>query len=142
VSNLVSNAIKFTAAGEVAVEMSVHQLAAGEQRVIVRVRDSGIGMDAATAGRLFENFVQADASTTRTFGGSGLGLAITRRLARMMVETGPLVEAIFAALAKGKHEITFPRFIATGYLVRAIAPGVMRRNTKRQTLDALAKEGR
>jgi short-subunit dehydrogenase len=61
---------------------------------------------------------------------------------RMMVETGPLVEAIFAALAKGKHEITFPRFIATGYLVRAIAPGVMRRNTKRQTLDALAKEGR
>jgi short-subunit dehydrogenase len=61
---------------------------------------------------------------------------------RMMVETGPLVDAIFDALAKGKYEITFPRFIATGYLVRALAPGIMRRNTKRQTLDALAKEGR
>jgi short-subunit dehydrogenase len=60
---------------------------------------------------------------------------------RMMVDTGPLVDAIFDALAKGKYEITFPRFIATGYLVRAIAPGIMRRNTKRQTLDALAKRG-
>lgn len=58
---------------------------------------------------------------------------------RMMVDTGPLVDAIFDALAKGKYEITFPRFIATGYLVRAIAPGIMRRNTKRQTLGALPK---
>jgi hypothetical protein len=46
------------------------------------------------------------------------------------------------ALAKGKHEITFPRFIAAGYVVRAIAPGFMRRSTKRQTLEALAKAGR
>lgn len=61
---------------------------------------------------------------------------------RMMVEPGPLVDAIIDGLARGKHEITFPRFIATGYVVRAIAPGFMRRNTKRQTLEALAKEGR
>jgi hypothetical protein len=61
---------------------------------------------------------------------------------RMMVEVGPLVDAIFDALAKGKHEITFPRFIAAGYLVRALAPGFMRRNTKRQTIEALAKAGR
>lgn len=58
---------------------------------------------------------------------------------RMMVDTAPLVDAIFDALAKGKYELTFPRFIATGYLVRAIAPGIMRRSTRRQTLDALAK---
>lgn len=61
---------------------------------------------------------------------------------RMMVEVEPLVDAIFDALAKGKHEITFPRFIGAGYVVRAIAPGIMRRNTRRQTLEALAKEGR
>jgi short-subunit dehydrogenase len=61
---------------------------------------------------------------------------------RMMVDADALVEAIIRALAKGKHEITFPRFIAAGYVVRAIAPGFMRRNTKRQTLEALAKEGR
>ncbi len=61
---------------------------------------------------------------------------------RMMVEPETLVDAIIKALAKGKHEITFPRFIAAGYVVRAIAPGFMRRSTKRQTLVALAKEGR
>lgn len=61
---------------------------------------------------------------------------------RMMAEPEPLVDAILKALAKGKHEITFPRFIGAGYIVRAIAPGFMRRNTKRQTLEALAKEGR
>ncbi|MBX3026400.1 SDR family oxidoreductase [bacterium] len=61
---------------------------------------------------------------------------------RSMAEVEPLVEAIMQALARGRHELTFPRFIAAGYLVRALAPGVMRRNTKRQTLEALAKEGR
>lgn len=60
---------------------------------------------------------------------------------RMMAEPEPLVEAILAALAQGKHEITFPRFIAAGYIVRALAPGLLRRGTKRQTLEALAKEG-
>jgi hypothetical protein len=59
-----------------------------------------------------------------------------------MVEVEPLVDAIMDALAKGRYELTFPRFIATGYIVRALAPGIMRRNTKRQTLDALAKEDR
>ena len=61
---------------------------------------------------------------------------------RMMVDVEPMVEAIIDSLARGRHELTFPRFIATGYIVRAIAPGIMRRNTRRQTLDALAKEGR
>jgi signal transduction histidine kinase/ActR/RegA family two-component response regulator len=84
VSNLVSNAIKFTATGRVEIEMAAHPLAGGDYQVIVWVRDSGVGMDEETINRLFENFVQADASTTRTFGGSGLGLAIARRLARMM----------------------------------------------------------
>jgi short-subunit dehydrogenase len=61
---------------------------------------------------------------------------------RMMAEPERLVDVIIKGLAKGAHEITFPRFIAAGYVVRAIAPGFMRRSTKRQTLEALAREGR
>jgi short-subunit dehydrogenase len=58
---------------------------------------------------------------------------------RMMIEPERVVDAIIDALARGKYEITVPRFIATGYLVRLLAPGFMRRNTKRTTLDAVAK---
>jgi signal transduction histidine kinase/ActR/RegA family two-component response regulator len=83
-SNLVSNAVKFTSVGEVSITLGVEEHAAGRHRLSVSVCDSGIGMTDETAARLFENFVQADGSTTRLFGGSGLGLAITRRLARMM----------------------------------------------------------
>jgi short-subunit dehydrogenase len=61
---------------------------------------------------------------------------------RMMVEPGPLVDAIFAALARGKRELTFPRFIGAGYIVRAIAPEFMHRSTRRRTLDALARSAR
>jgi hypothetical protein len=57
----------------------------------------------------------------------------------MMIEPEKVIDAIIDALARGKHEITVPRFIAMGYLVRLLAPGFMRRNTKRTTLDALAK---
>jgi short-subunit dehydrogenase len=60
---------------------------------------------------------------------------------RMMVEVEPLVDAIMSSLAKGHYELTFPRFIATGYIVRALAPGLMRRSTKRTTLDAIGKGG-
>ncbi len=60
---------------------------------------------------------------------------------RMMVEVEPLVDAIMASLAKGRYELTFPRFIATGYVVRVLAPGLMRRNTRKQTIDSLPKTG-
>jgi hypothetical protein len=74
----------------------------------------------------------------------GLGLTLDRRPRheRALRPRETLVDAILEALGKGKHEITFPRFIAAGYVVRAIAPGFMRRTTKRQTLEALAKQGR
>ncbi len=58
---------------------------------------------------------------------------------RMMIEPERVIDAIMVALARGKYEITVPRFIALGYLVRLLAPGFMRRNTKRTTLDAVAK---
>jgi PAS domain S-box-containing protein len=83
--NLVSNAVKFTAAGEVVVRASLGG-AAGEDQVVVHleVADTGIGIAPETAERLFEPFSQADASTTRRYGGTGLGLAICRRLAEAM----------------------------------------------------------
>ncbi len=59
---------------------------------------------------------------------------------RMMIEPEPLVDAIMNALARGKYEITVPRMIAAGYVVRLLAPGFMRRNTKRTTIDAIKKK--
>ena len=82
--NLLSNALKFTDAGKVAVLMTVDR--AAEDGVIVRiaVSDTGIGIAADKHQSIFENFTQADGSTTRKYGGTGLGLAISARLVAMM----------------------------------------------------------
>jgi signal transduction histidine kinase/CheY-like chemotaxis protein len=84
VSNLISNAIKFTAEGRVEAFVSSKPLADGMHMVQVRVRDTGVGMDAETLGRLFKPFAQADETISRKHGGTGLGLSITRRLAELM----------------------------------------------------------
>ena len=83
-TNLVSNAIKFTEVGTV--RLGVECQARGEDAHVVRitVRDSGIGISPEVQSRLFAPFAQADASTTRRFGGSGLGLSIVKKLANMM----------------------------------------------------------
>ncbi len=77
--NLISNALKFTDAGEVRVTLSWQQ---GVLSLVVA--DSGVGIAPEAVGRLFNNFAQADASTTRRFGGTGLGLAISRHIAEAM----------------------------------------------------------
>jgi len=79
-ANFVSNAIKFTERGQVAIEVRMR----GDGIVRLSVTDSGIGVDAATRERLFSPFTQADASTTRRYGGTGLGLSICRQLAELM----------------------------------------------------------
>ncbi len=79
-SNLLGNAIKFTAQGEVSVVVSP----SGDNRYRFAITDSGIGMSAETVNLLFKPFSQADASTTRQFGGTGLGLAISKHLAELM----------------------------------------------------------
>jgi PAS domain S-box-containing protein len=84
VSNLISNAIKFTNQGRVEISLTAKRVEGGEYIVFVEVSDTGIGMSEETTSKLFTVFTQADGATTRKFGGSGLGLAISRQLARMM----------------------------------------------------------
>jgi short-subunit dehydrogenase len=68
------------------------------------------------------------------------GLARLPPVARRgIVEPDELVDAIFEALARGRHELTFPRSLAVGYVVKAVAPEFMRRQVKRVTIDALAR---
>jgi signal transduction histidine kinase/CheY-like chemotaxis protein len=81
--NLLSNAAKFTEHGAITLTVRIED-GGGHDSVVFEVKDTGIGMTPAEVARLFETFVQADATTTRKYGGSGLGLAITRRLARLM----------------------------------------------------------
>jgi len=82
-ANLVSNAIKFTAAGEVSIHVTRE---GGPVRDLIRfsVRDTGIGLSPAQQAKLFRPFAQADASTARQYGGTGLGLSIVKRLAELM----------------------------------------------------------
>jgi two-component system, NtrC family, sensor kinase len=81
--NLLSNACKFTKAGEV--KLAARRVSNGSGFVVeFAVSDTGIGMTAEQQAKLFEEFTQADVTTAQHFGGTGLGLAITRKLARMM----------------------------------------------------------
>ncbi len=83
--NLVGNAIKFTARGQVLVSVRARPgRDAAERNIEFTVADTGIGIPEEKQSRLFQSFSQVDSSTTRTFGGTGLGLAISRRLTELM----------------------------------------------------------
>jgi len=81
--NLASNANKFTEKGTVTIGAR-RGMEAGREWVTMAVSDTGIGLTPEQMGKLFQDFVQADASTTRKYGGTGLGLAISRRFCQMM----------------------------------------------------------
>ena len=83
-SNLLSNAIKFTESGTVSVDVTTVALETGSVRLRVEVRDTGPGLDPACIGKLFQKFIQADASIVRRYGGTGLGLSISRNLVELM----------------------------------------------------------
>ncbi len=82
--NLIGNAIKFTAKGEVAVRVERLPSADGSCMLKVSVRDTGIGIESGKLKAVFDAFTQADSSITRQYGGTGLGLAISLQLVRLM----------------------------------------------------------
>jgi PAS domain S-box-containing protein len=83
-NNLIGNAVKFTDHGSVCVVVRREDRDGAGMRLVLRVRDTGIGIDDDKIGTIFEEFSQVDMTTTRRFGGTGLGLAIARRLARAL----------------------------------------------------------
>ncbi len=83
-TNLVGNAIKFTEQGSVVIRMAGLEETAHNVTMRFEVSDTGAGISAAAQSRIFDEFAQADGSTTRKHGGSGLGLAISRQLVEMM----------------------------------------------------------
>ncbi|MEN5147674.1 PAS domain-containing hybrid sensor histidine kinase/response regulator [Brevundimonas diminuta] len=135
VSNLVSNAVKFTTQGRVMVRVDVRSgdvragdvrsgdMRSGEvgDRLVIEVEDTGIGFDAAAAQRLFRPFVQADDAISRQFGGTGLGLSICKSLAELM-----------------GGEITAESAPGTGSLFRVVLP--IQRLPSAQDEDAQASE--
>ena len=102
--NLVSNAVKFTNVG--GVKLSVSSYREGQQSaLLVKVIDSGIGMNEEAVSKIFERFTQADTSTTRKYGGTGLGMSIALSLIKMMDGN---IEITSSEGAGTKVEVTLP----------------------------------
>ncbi len=100
-SNLISNAVKFTESGSVNVDLDV-ELGEESDRLIIQIKDTGLGIPVDQQRNIFSRFVQADQSTTRKFGGTGLGLAIAKELTEMMggnlrVKSKPGEGSVFTA---------------------------------------------
>lgn len=83
-TNLVSNAVKFTEKGSVQIQVTRKSDSRTHQELLFSIKDTGIGLSDEQQSRLFKPFSQADTSTTRTFGGTGLGLVICRRIVDLM----------------------------------------------------------
>lgn len=101
--NLLGNAAKFTRNGEVELKVSLAEATSGSCVVRMEVRDTGIGIEPGQMDRIFEEFEQAETTTTREFGGTGLGLTITRRLVQLMngrleVRSIPGKETVFTVI--------------------------------------------
>jgi PAS domain S-box-containing protein len=114
--NLSGNALKFTAAGEIGIDLQVIEGTAAGTRVRCEVRDTGVGIPADRLDKLFKPFSQVDSSTTRRFGGTGLGLSISKRLVELMggdigVRSEPGVGSTFwfTAYFEAANQDTVPR---------------------------------
>lgn len=118
-TNLLSNALKFTEAG--AVQLTVHANAAGVDAVnlVFAITDSGIGIAHDMQSQVFANFVQADASTTRRYGGTGLGLSIVKQLTELMggridLQSAPGQGSTFRVMLDAVRLAVEPTFMASG----------------------------
>jgi signal transduction histidine kinase len=118
--NLGGNAIKFTKKGHVSIEAKAEPKANGVERIHFLVKDTGLGMNAEQAKRIFKPFTQADSSTTRKYGGTGLGLVISSQIAQAM---GGHVHLLETAPGKGTtFEVEFNLNLGT-YAVDTFSPG-------------------
>jgi PAS domain S-box-containing protein len=115
-TNLMSNAAKFTEQGEIELALDVDTETGSEVKLHAMVRDTGIGIPPDKLKIIFEPFLQADGSTTRRYGGTGLGLSICRRIARLFdgdawAESTPGSGSIFhcTAVMKKAASINAPR---------------------------------
>ncbi|MFZ1548046.1 MAG: response regulator [Candidatus Nitrotoga sp.] len=107
-ANLLNNAMKFTAQGEVVLRARVITEVEREVRIYLSVEDSGIGIAPEAHEKIFEHFAQADGSTARQFGGTGLGLAICKRLVELM--SGKIgVESTLGKGSKFWINLTLPK---------------------------------
>jgi len=109
--NLLGNAAKFSQNKEIHLNVSADSNVKGESDIVFQVKDQGIGMTKEQLDKLFQAFVQADASTTRKYGGTGLGLAITQKFCDMMggsiqVESEPGVGSTFTIRLPKQHKKT------------------------------------
>jgi len=107
ITNLLSNALKFTHAGEVKLSASVSESSSNKAQLLIQVEDTGIGMSDEHLSRLFQRFEQADSSTYRKYGGSGLGLAIVKGIVNVL--GGEItVESQMGKGTKFELQLTFP----------------------------------
>lgn len=115
--NLVSNSIKFTAAGSVWIELRVRDPKAAQTQVELTVGDTGMGIPADQKSRIFEPFRQVDHTLSRTTGGSGLGLSICQALVRMM---GGMIEVESSPGRGSQFRVTLT--LETGAATAQVAP--------------------
>jgi two-component system sensor histidine kinase/response regulator len=149
--NLSNNAVKFTDSGEIVISTELIQKDDAQVTLKFSVRDSGIGMTAEQAAKLFQPFMQADSSTTRKYGGTGLGLTISKRLAEMMggeiwVESEPGRGSTFsftASFGLGKEKAK-KRFKTTpdlrGMKVLVVDDNATSRNILKEMLESFSFE--
>jgi signal transduction histidine kinase len=107
--NAIGNAVKFTQSGSITISTCIEKedaIATNASKVVIKVKDTGIGIDPSQQDKLFRPFVMVDGSTTRQFGGTGLGLAISRNLVELM---GGTINLYSAGRGKGTTvTITLP----------------------------------
>lgn len=113
-TNLLGNAVKFTEVGGVNVKFKVENAAAGKHFIVIKVKDTGIGISKHDQAELFKSFSQADISSTRRFGGIGLGLVVSKRMAQQL---GGEVTLIDSRIGRGS---TFELRIPCGDISEAV----------------------